>query len=347
MLLSASTMMSAAGLVQAAVSLRSADESTIAESFVSSGFEVVHLGGPGISRARTLAGLRRTLHDWRPDCVHIHAEALSPATSALAVSRRVGVVRSVHNSFPFTGPLRARKLAERTSQRTLGVRFVAVSPTVQENELKRFRNPTTLINNWFDDTRFQRAPTQRRIDARQGLGIGARPCVAVVGNCSAVKNHQLLFHALAALPASRRPILLHVGHEPDETERALTDHLGLASDVQYLGHRDPLDILQAADAFAMPSLYEGVGIAALEAAAVGLPLILADAPGLRDLAALGDGVQLRPLTPSSFAESLAEVRLIDDNQEVASRLATAACETYGMEQGASAYLELYRKPSSR
>lgn len=67
---------------------------------------------------------------------------------------------------------------------------------------------------------------------------------------------------------------------------------------------EPSRFYRALDAFVLPSRYEGLSLAALEAAATGLPLILTDAPGNADLRAPGfDRVWW---TPPGDSRSLAE-----------------------------------------
>jgi len=73
----------------------------------------------------------------------------------------------------------------------------------------------------------------------------------------------------------------------DGRERSrLTDlirDLDLENHVKLLGLRhDVMDLMQACDLFVLPSRYEGLSIAMIEAMACGLPIIASDAPGLRD-----------------------------------------------------------------
>ena len=78
--------------------------------------------------------------------------------------------------------------------------------------------------------------------------------------------------AAIAIPATGRP---HRGAEPGRRRRELEDlseRSGLGDGVRLLGHRDDVpDLLAAADVFAFPSLYEGLGGAVIEAMAPGPP----------------------------------------------------------------------------
>jgi glycogen(starch) synthase len=79
--------------------------------------------------------------------------------------------------------------------------------------------------------------------------------------------------------------------------RTLTRRLRLVRAVDFLGFvpeaRLPA-LLGAAEAVVVPSLYEPFGIVALEAAGAGVPLVVAETGGLRDLAAAGVAVASFP-----------------------------------------------------
>jgi glycosyltransferase involved in cell wall biosynthesis len=68
--------------------------------------------------------------------------------------------------------------------------------------------------------------------------------------------------------------------------------LGLKDSVITPGWVNRDTVLAAADLFVSTAVWEGLPLAALEAAAAGLPLVMSDSPGNRDLAAWGVPVQL-------------------------------------------------------
>jgi glycosyltransferase involved in cell wall biosynthesis len=75
-----------------------------------------------------------------------------------------------------------------------------------------------------------------------------------------------------------------VGNEhPAGIEREAAKKWGVTDSVRFCGpQRDVLPFLWAADAFLMPSKYEGFGLSAVEALATGIPCVFSDCPGLRD-----------------------------------------------------------------
>lgn len=283
--------------------------------------------------------------------IHIHTEG---AGFWLGLAARLAgvpsVVRTIHGAFAFDGALRWRRVIQRQVMRSLGVRHVAIGSSVQDNEKRRFFLPTTRIDNWYDDQRFTPTTGAQRRSARTALEIPPDTATLVsVGNCGRVKNHRAILEALSMIPAEKRPLYLHVGaEEADASERRLTQSLGVTAWVRFLGTQDDVrQALQAADLFIMPSLHEGLGNAALEALATGLPCILADVPGLRDFREDFPGILYTKPDPAPVADAV--VRAFDGLAELRQLAAhahpQAASARFSVEKGVADYVALYRTPS--
>lgn len=115
-----------------------------------------------------------------------------------------------------------------------------------------------------------------RVRAELGVGRGTL-LLGHVGRFEHEKNHALLLSIMAAV-AARRPdshlVLVGTGSLRDETERHAR-RLGLERSVTFLGGRsDVPELLAGLDAFVFPSLFEGLGLAAVEAQAAGVPTVM-------------------------------------------------------------------------
>jgi glycosyltransferase involved in cell wall biosynthesis len=284
----------------------------------------------------------------RFDAIHIHLERASFWLSLTARAARAPVVvKTVHSFFDFTGNLRLRRLIQRRLMRRMGIVQVAISRAVQENERSRFGVETLLIYNWFDTHEFRPFDAEFRMRARESLGIPqGRFAVAVVGNCSEIKNHRAILRALALLPENERPLVLHVGDEklaPGERELAST--LGIAGDVRFLGPLADVRVpLAAADAYAMPSRVEGLGLAALEAISTGLPAVLSNVGGLSDLRDHFRGLVYVDPTPESVAEGLRAIQRQPRAEQRSNAVFNqqAASTVFSIETGVNAYANVYR-----
>jgi glycosyltransferase involved in cell wall biosynthesis len=105
--------------------------------------------------------------------------------------------------------------------------------------------------------------------------------------------------------------LLIVGREGFATaslERR-REELGLGAHVHFLGVRsDVPEILAAADVFAFPSLYEGLGGSVLEAMGLALPVVASDLPALREVVENGRSAYLvPPADPAALAGRIAQL----------------------------------------
>jgi len=317
--------------------------STLAEA----GYVVHHI--PLYPVQRFLTAYRQLLRDSRFTVVHVHPERANFLLAMMARTvGRAGVVRTVHNVFGFRGRLRLERRVQRAILRRAGVLHVSVGQSVAAMERESFGNPTVVVRNTFDEARFRPASQVERWQARAEFDVAAEQLLAVVvGNCSDVKNHQALIRAVALPPASAFRVL-HVGLEDEAAthERKLAEDLGLGDRVQFLGFIDDVPrLLHAADAFVMPSLYEGLSIAALETLACGLPSVLADVPGLRDLRPhVADAWWIAPV-PESISIALEEIAAMSAADRIgwSSKTAATIRREFGVDRHVRGYLECYRK----
>jgi glycosyltransferase involved in cell wall biosynthesis len=138
-----------------------------------------------------------------------------------------------------------------------------------------------LVPSGVEAARFAGATT-RRPTARARLGLGDDAwVVAIVGALEERKGHDVLLDALATLPDPRLLLLIAGDGSRRDALAARVAALDLGTRVRLLGRVDDVaEVLAAADVVAMPSRQEGLGVAALEAMAAGLPVIASRVGGL-------------------------------------------------------------------
>ena len=165
--------------------------------------------------------------------------------------------------------------------------------------------PFTIVPHAIDaaDYRFD-AVTRAEVRAHYGL----EDCLVVghVGRLHYQKNQTFLLEAFARLHQREpRARLVLVGDGPNllSLEAKAVD-LGVENEVLFLGMRDDVPrLLQAFDMYVMPSRFEGLGMAAVEAQAAGLPCLLSDA--FPKAAAITDRVEfLAPEDHDVWAEHM-------------------------------------------
>ena len=183
-----------------------------------------------------------------------------------------------------------------------GVRQFAISPGgLPEAKLR-------VIPNGVDAERFAQATP---VDLSQfGIPAGAWTLVTV-GRLTVQKGHDELVGAVAPLLREDPQMhLLIVGEGPErETLDWLADSLDISGQVHLAGFQaDIPGILKSCQAFVLPSRWEGMPNALLEALAAGLSCIATDVEGVREL--LGDevGIVVAPGVDVALREAVQKVR---------------------------------------
>lgn len=116
-----------------------------------------------------------------------------------------------------------------------------------------------------------------RIEYRQKLDVEKNFVICHVGRITRQKNPYRLIDIFEKVyEKDPSAILIHVGNgELKEEFIEYVNSKKCSSKIKILGVRkDISEIMQASDVFFLPSLYEGLGIVAVEAQAAGLPVVL-------------------------------------------------------------------------
>lgn len=133
--------------------------------------------------------------------------------------------------------------------------------------------------------------------------------IVSVGRLSSEKGHFHLVQAIEQLAKTDRLAQVRlwlVGNGPLETDlREYVSQHGLEDYVRFAGYQaNPLPFIKHAQLFCLPSLYEGMPNALVEAMVCGTPVISSDCPsGPREI--LGEGNQMGRLVPTGDAATLA------------------------------------------
>lgn len=152
-------------------------------------------------------------------------------------------------------------------------------------------------------------PRENRL--RPSLGLSPRATVLVsVGSLIERKGYDLLLAALAPLMRSHSDrYLLVVGDGPLRDELAATARReAIERQVRFLGLRDDVPALLAeADLFVLASRAEGLSLAVVEALGAGLPVVVTDVGGHREVVTPDTGWLVPPLDVEKFRAAVDEV----------------------------------------
>jgi glycosyltransferase involved in cell wall biosynthesis len=170
------------------------------------------------------------------------------------------------------------------------------------------------------------------------------PIVLGVGELSSRKGFDLLLHAFARL-RQQRPVRLMILGEGEQRRslEQLVEKLGIAENTALPGFvADVYGFMAHADAFALPSRWEGLGLALIEALALGTPATATDCPsGPAEI--LQDGA-VGPLVPVDDVERLTAAlgQLLDDPPDTVTL--RAAAERYEIQRCCDRFVEAIGLP---
>ena len=165
-----------------------------------------------------------------------------------------------------------------------------------------------------------------RHNVRKELGLDTDDLfLLTVGRLMVQKGHKFLIQAMPRL-IDRFPNVM-VGICGDGPLRPSLENqvqmLGLSKRVNFLGMRDDVtSLLAAADIFILPSLWEGLPRALLEAIAAGLPAVATRVDGTQELITDGiHGLLVPPNDPEALADSI--IQLLE-NPELRAKIGATA-----------------------
>jgi glycosyltransferase involved in cell wall biosynthesis len=210
-----------------------------------------------------------------------------------------------------------------------------------------------IIPSGVDCNRFAPPAEPARQQARAALGL--QPGDIAIGTIGALvprKGHHILIDAMAlacrneAMETARGRLHCFIaggGPLQDELAHRIV-HNDLAPHVSLLGPiKEPVNLLNALDIFVMPSLNEGMGVAALEAAAAGLPVVASAVGGLPEVVDnKRTGILVEPGEPAKLAEAIC--RLAADYEgriAMGGEARTRAIQNWSIELMANRTLQLY------
>jgi glycosyltransferase involved in cell wall biosynthesis len=280
---------------------------------------------------QVVPALRRIMHEHQINLVHTHLYHANLYGRLAARKEGIAAIASVHNTYKkrkWYRHLINRWLANKTFMVTAG------SEDVEKDLLTVDRLPKNKVLRLPNSIDLSRVDTPvSKAEAKQRFGFSDKDLViGTVGRVEEQKGHIFLIQAFAKLrqrPDGQRLKLLLVGDGrllPQLKE--VSERLGISEAVCFPGSIAKLaDVYRAIDLFAMPSLWEGLSLAMLEAMAAGLPMVATEVGGARDV--LGDD-RYGLLVPAHDSDALAAAlgKLLDDPSATAKLAATGKARVH-------------------
>jgi glycosyltransferase involved in cell wall biosynthesis len=305
------------------------------------GVGVTILDESRLSAWRILRGLRTVVREFRPDVIHTHREKENVLGGLAARLAGCASLRTVHGASEHRPPMwridkQAIRGLDRYSERHWQRASVAVSDELgQRLRTERPGITVEVIHNGIDlDTL---ATLRERHRARR---VGQRPKrVAFLGRLVPVKRLDLFLEmARKCLDARGEAVTFEVvGEGPLAPElRGLADRLGLQERVTFHGFRpDAVALLADVDVLVFTSEHEGTPMAALEALAIGVPVVARAVGGMPEMLSGVAGCRLvEGDEPAAFAAAVCAVLAAGEHPQLPER--------YNIRRCSALYRKLYK-----
>jgi glycosyltransferase involved in cell wall biosynthesis len=225
--------------------------------------------------------LRRLLRRERPDLVHLHSRRGADTLGGIA-AKLAGVPailsRRVDNPEPRWLVAVKYRLYRKVITISEGIRQVLLSEGVPAERV-------VCVHSAVDTDRYR--PGGDKNWFRREFGLAAEEqAVGMIAQFIERKGHRVLFNAIPAILAARpqtRFLLFGQGPLQPDIAHAIEKH-GLSSRVHVIGFRNDLErIMPCLDLVVHPASMEGLGIALLQAAACGVPMVACRAGGIPEI----------------------------------------------------------------
>jgi L-malate glycosyltransferase len=283
------------------------NEGELAERLKSLQISVYIFDENKLSSWQIFTRIRKSLIEIKPDVVHTHRQKENIFGSiANLTSIRVKCVRTIHgdSEFKVTGFAKFQSRLDVFCGRNFQQAIIAVSEDLHKKLILKFpQSKIYTVVNGID-------PGEIRINLKEPdykKAMPDRKHIGIVGRLDPVKRIDI-FLEMAALLLKNHPKVpwhFHVFGEGklDLKMKKMAVNLGIDLKVTFHGHRmDIKDCIFGLDAIVICSDHEGLPMTALEALAIGTPIVAHSVGGLTKLLAEQPDSLIKHHSPQKFAE---------------------------------------------
>ena len=229
----------------------------------------------------SVAEVKRVINEYKPDVIHAHD--MRASFIAARSAGKIKVVSHIHNS-----DFQARKISPKSVAYLLGLpkfsNVIWVSNSCFKSYVfsKLFAKKSKILYNVIDGE----AVLKRAEDDVNSYSYD----IAYVGRLANPKNPQRLVKIISLLKKQMPDVKAAIVGSGDleEATKAEAEKLGVSENIDFLGFMsNPLGVLKSAKVMVMTSDREGLPMTALEAMALGVPIVSTPTDGLCDVVQRG------------------------------------------------------------
>lgn len=214
-----------------------------------------------------------------PEYRIVHVHTYSIGYFCLKAAKQAGVPVRIAHSHNNETVHDAKYVAKLALQKLYTIYATDLFACSEEAGKYLFKDkPFQVLQNAIDSEKFIADENIRR-GIREELGLTDKFVVGHVGRLHPQKNHDFLIDVFEKIKKKKPGAeLILVGTGPlEEKIRQKVEEKHLMDCTHFLGNRKDMNrIYQAMDVFVFPSLFEGLGIVAIEAQAAGIPMVCSE-----------------------------------------------------------------------
>jgi glycosyltransferase involved in cell wall biosynthesis len=245
---------------------------------------------------KTVTNLKKIIDQYNPVLVHAHL-LKSTWISRAATSGKCPLIFTIHNKLS-EDAFKVNKLSYYFEKLTYSKHqaVIGVSNEVLKdyNHWIRIKGKAEVLYNMIEDKFFKKS-------LKNSLEKGVLKLIAV-GNLRRQKNYLNLLNAFLLLRDYNIQLDIYGSGDEYESLQGLINKNSLP--IRLMGKVNNIDeVMCNYDAFIQPSSFEGYGIAAVEAMAVGLPVILSDIDVFREVTK-DEAIYFKPSDPEDISKAI-------------------------------------------
>ena len=268
------------------------------------------------------------------DVIHIHANALIymlPVKLSAKFMNQVKVIVHSHNTRPLSPYIRPIHCVNRIRMKKYDTINLACS---EKAGRWMFQKAFCVIPNGIDVSKF-------RPQNHQSIKSELR--LVSVGRLEKQKNYEFMIPVIKSLVNRGLNVTYKIAGEGSlrgKLEAEIVKY-ELSGKIRLLGNcHDITGLLEESDIFLMPSLYEGLSIAHLEAQCKGISCILSDT--IPREGCVTDNVHRLPLVRKRWVDTILEVNNEEDREFRAENYQSIVKSEFGLEALSQKMLKIYR-----
>jgi len=225
----------------------------------------------------SITSIQKAIMKMSPDIIHAH-DFNNSVKSAIGI-RGIPIISHLHNNPPWIKTVSAKSISYLLTARKYA-QILAVSDSISEEYVfRRFlkQRPKTIGNPINIKNIIDKADDKRTVNRVQ---------IAFLGRLSPQKNPLSFLHVVYDVKEvfqDVQAVIIGDGELRKDVEKAILE-LDLSDNVQCVGFiRNPYNILKESTLLCMTSDWEGFGLAAVEALALGVPVVCRSVGGLKNI----------------------------------------------------------------